>query len=579
MKKTSDNTGNVGICKINIVAWAVVLILAIGLSFWASSEKIAKSYSWEGESVEISSLCGDPIMMDNVDFDAATGRFSPLNEDPWIMYSRANDQYTGVLISVQAPFDSDVETTLYWSAAGDDFLLESRKLFSRFTKGQRTCFMELPDYPVNIVRVDIDHECVIESISLSKAKVIEKNIFDSRFMLNFVIKFTLIFITLAVAYLAHRERVSKGGAPLKDIFIDPVKEGKKHLYEYDYIRTLAAILVIMMHTVGETYAPKVGMGEPGYFILKLVLALSLVCNVLYIMLSGALLLQPKEESIGEFYKNRLGRVLIPTISYFLLYMIQGYSSEVFKDGFWPGMAFIGKGLLTGRPDYMPHMWFIYAILGVYILAPFFRIMIKHITEGQLFGLILTGFILNIFSSYLPIFKIDFGIETPITGWIGVFLLGYYMTTEHAKNKYWWFMILGVLATVGTCVMVYFLPQYLYYESNWTPLMWLEGAGIFSFFFCFRSVFGKKNVVVASFAKYNFSIMLVHVLFLMKVVCPIGWQYESEHGHLRWCILGMIVVTFIMSYLFSILYDQTAIAAANYVYGKIVGKKKKEIREC
>lgn len=554
----------------------VIILLLMALVLAAACSSYRLSHSYELKNTEDASSMVNLVTMEgiyeNVDYDAQSGSYIPLNDDPWMLFNGLNQSFKGILIELKEAVSTDIEVKVYWTKEGEDALSESRTVKGKVDRGQNNTYLRLPSYSVNMVRVDIDGECRLDALKLTKSGVSKKTYFGSDFVIATLIRGILIFIVLYLAYLAHIERIRNGSRPVLGLFVDARKEGRR--YELDYIRTLAAILVIMMHSVIENYAPSVSIGEPGYRILKMVLAVSLVCNVLYIMLSGALLLKPGNESIGEFYKKRLGKVLIPTVSYYLLYMLQGFHADVFKDGILSGILMIGKGLLTSRPDYMLHMWFIYAILSLYILAPFLRIVISHISERQLFGLILAGFIFDVFASYLPMFGMNFGIDTPIASWMGVFLLGYYMTTEDAKKKYKFFMVLGALGLITTCLLVYYLPQYLYYESNWTPMMWLEGAGVFAFFLYFRKIFGKYNIVIASISKYNFSIMLVHVLLLMKFILPIGWQLEGDYGHLRFFIIGIILVSFVCSYLVSVFYDNTAIIAANYVYGKIMKKSGK-----
>lgn len=562
--------------KISAVAIIVILVLGIVFAMALSMNKASNSYKLDsdvtnGLSQNYESLIGREVISDNVDFDISTGDYHPTGDDAWILYSGINNSYEGVFLELLDNVPENTEVKIYWTREGDEALSESRTATGYISKDENTLFLNLPSYSINYLRIDIDRECKITSVTLSKDKAVHTLHFGAEFLLAFIIRCLIIIPVLYIAYLAHLERIMKGSHPIGGLFADPVRPGVKHLYEYDYIRTLAAVLVIMMHSVIENFAPSVAKGEPGYLILKMVLAISLVCNVLYIMLSGALLLKPSRESIKDFYLRRLGKVLIPTVSYYLLYMIQGYGEAVFEDGLGKGILTILKGLMTSRPEYMLHMWFIYAILGLYIFAPFLRILIANITEAQLFGLIVAGFVFDIFGTVLPMFGIGFGIDTPIAGWMGVFLLGYYITTEHAKNKYPLFMILGALGLVTTCILVYQRPDLLYYESNWAPLMWLEGAGIFAFFIYFRKIFGKRNIIIASISKYNFSIMLVHVLLLMKVILPTGWRLESEYGHLRIFILGIIIVCFVMSYLVSVLYDNTAVIAANYIYSKLTKK--------
>lgn len=553
----------------------IIFILSAIFSYALSLGELNYSYSLDPEAKEVS-LNDYLLSCENTDYNLDTGLYKPSNDDPWILYSQINNQYNGILIKLNKKASKDIPIKLYWTIKGSEALSERNTIEAVINKDFDAAYLSLPKFEINMIRLDIDEECTIESISLSDINIVKKPLYNYGFMKAMLIRFFIVFLILFGAYKYHLLRVQNGQKLISGFFINPLKEGVVHHYELDFIRALAALLVIMMHSVIETYAPSVSIGDPGYFTLKMVLAISLVCNALYIMLSGALLLQPKEESIKDFYKKRLTKVLIPTISYYLLYMFQGYPKEVFKDGIWSGLKEIGLGLLTSRPQYMLHMWFIYAILGLYILAPFLRIMISHITQGQLLGLIIAGFVCDILASTLPYFSLSFGIETPLASWMGVFLLGYYMTTEHAKRYYKLFMGLGVLGLIITCFSVYYHPEYLYYESNWAPMMWLEGAGIFAFFIYFKKLFGKKNIIVQTISKYNFSIMLIHVLLLMKFILPTGWRMQASYGHLSLFIIGMIIVCFLMSYVVSLIYDNTVISAVDYYLYKAIHKK--EIHE-
>ena len=569
MNDISKNKGQINntlsVRRKKLFVFILILLCGVVSAVLLSFNKLSFSYKWDNEDNVIDLSKYDQIV-DNVELDWDSGRYSPINDDPWILFRGIDNQYKGILITLKEPVNENVEVKMYWTHMGDDALSESRTRTVFIDKGEKSAYLRLPGYAVGMIRVDIDAKCQLESIEVSNNSC-EKSIrIRTEFVVAFLIRLALIVCILYVAYLAHLERVSKGSPVVKGLFFDEIRPGRS--YEYDYIRTLAALLVIMMHSVIENFAPTVAKGDAGYLILKLVLAFSLVCNALYIMLSGALLLKPSKETIGEFYKKRLPKVLIPTISYYMLYMIQGFGSEVFKDGLLNGLWLILKGLLTSRPEYMLHMWFIYAILSLYIFAPFLRIIVANISHGQLFGLVVAGFVFDVFATVLPMNGLSFGIDTPIASWMGVFLLGYYMTTDHAKNKQVLFMILGVIALGVTCVLVYNRPDLLYYESNWAPLMWIEGAGVFAFFIYFKKIFGKHNPIIAAISKFNFSIMLVHVLLLMKFILPIGWRMEGEYGHLRIFIIGIILVCFVMSFLVSVIYDNTVIIAMNYLYRRL-----------
>lgn len=515
--------------------------------------------------------------VNDVSFDPSSGTYDAVEDgDAYILYEGTGKGFKGVFLKLDAPALKDLDFKIYWTAAGDGNLSEQLSESTVIKAGHDSAFIGLPSYELGLLRVDISDDCVINTLALTSSKPSVRYSLSKENISVFALRLVLIFGVLFLAMLSFEEDDKKGTLSLKTVLIG--KDAPGHRYELDRVRTLAAIMVIMMHSICDIFIPHVEKGQPGYTVFRFVLAASLGCNALYVMLSGCLILRPSEESLKDFYIKRAGRVVIPTLCYYFLYMLLGYPKEMFGNGVVEGLKNCGKELLSGRSAYMPHMWLVYTILGLYILAPFLRILLKHITEGQLFGLLIAGFVINMLIMYLPLAGLSFGIETPIASWIGLFLLGYYMNTEHAKKYYTAFMILGVIGFVLSFVMIYHDPDILYYTCNQAPNMWLVGCGVFAFFNRFKNVFGKKNVVIGTLSKYNFSIMLVHILLLMKVVLPVGWRMEYEYGHLTLFIVLIIVVCLILSYVCALIYDNTAVKAAMFVYDKITGKGRTKAKD-
>lgn len=77
---------------------------------------------------------------------------------------------------------------------------------------------------------------------------------------------------------------------------------KRQVY-LDKLRVLATVLVIAVHTVslGSTLVPERSAVWYGFEISNY---LFLCCNLLFIMISGALLLPVKGEPAGQFYRKR-----------------------------------------------------------------------------------------------------------------------------------------------------------------------------------------------------------------------------------------------------------------------------------
>lgn len=114
----------------------------------------------------------------------------------------------------------------------------------------------------------------------------------------------------------------------------------------DYLRVLAAVLVILAHAC----SPMVDAADADWKRLVLVLGLSLglCCNILYVMLSGTLLLGGgrQQEGVLSFYIRRASKVVIPLIAYYLLLLYLNHE-VAFLPPRQIGAAL--KRVMTGRP--------------------------------------------------------------------------------------------------------------------------------------------------------------------------------------------------------------------------------------
>lgn len=144
---------------------------------------------------------------------------------------------------------------------------------------------------------------------------------------------------------------------------------------FDLIRTIAIIFVICIHSMGT-------LNEIPRNNITLNLIISIYNCIIYsgvplfVMLSGALLLE-KEERVILFFRKRFQRVLIPFIIWslivFILQMItekKDFQLELLED-------FFSKLFFDGVHGIY---WYIYMLLGLYILTPVLRILLKYSGE-------------------------------------------------------------------------------------------------------------------------------------------------------------------------------------------------------
>lgn len=227
----------------------------------------------------------------------------------------------------------------------------------------------------------------------------------------------------------------------------------------DLVRTVAIVLVILLHASIEPNPSLDIMSSQGvqlWWTSNVYDSIARMAVPLFVMLTGALLLQPskKEESLGVFFKKRWNRIGIPVIFWAIIYILWDFSIK----GQPLTLTSISQDILAG--PYV-HFWYVYLLLGLYLITPIIRIVVAHadwkiVRYFLVLWFIGTGIIslLSLVSSISPQ-TVWFRDEVfLLTGIIGYFILGAYVTRLkfHRTTLY----LLFILGTISTIFATYFL---------------------------------------------------------------------------------------------------------------------------
>src|SRR5690554_6570471 len=89
------------------------------------------------------------------------------------------------------------------------------------------------------------------------------------------------------------------------------------------------------------------------------------CVPIFLMITGVLLLN-RQEDLPAFFRKRYRRILPPLLFWSLFYL--GWYSWQGEDygGLWGGI----RSMLHGPVAF--HLWYLYAIVGIYLFVPFLR---------------------------------------------------------------------------------------------------------------------------------------------------------------------------------------------------------------
>ncbi len=151
----------------------------------------------------------------------------------------------------------------------------------------------------------------------------------------------------------------------------------------DNSRVLSMFAVVFAHAASSVIA-RSAVGSESWIIANFYCSVGRWCVPVFIMISGALLLDPgRNESMRTFYKKRLSRILWPILFWSIFYSLWTYLNGA-AAGNPPAATVLAKKLLIGNSYY--HMWFIYMMLGLYVFTPLFRKITLHSTNSELLPL-------------------------------------------------------------------------------------------------------------------------------------------------------------------------------------------------
>ena len=344
---------------------------------------------------------------------------------------------------------------------------------------------------------------------------------------------------------------------IKEIDKEIPKTSKRY-FGIDLIRVVACFLVMQTHA-GEIYYIE-DNGDlirnekniwPGIFN-----SLARVCVPLFVMISGYLLL-PMKTDYSTFLKKRFTRVSFPFIVFCIFYDIYYYIRGVIDV---KTMLINIPKIFINYGSELGHLWFMYMIMGVYLLIPIFSPWIKS-AKKEHFYFYFVIWLISSFSCYIHLAfpqiwgEVYWNNNTVVQGFIGDFgyaVLGAFIKL-HLKEKNLY--ILGIiLYLIGSGFTMF---GFLYKREEATTCEEIEVTwkfdsinvviATFGVFLLLRKVECKNEKVVKIFndiALKSYGMYLIHIFFLQFF----KYVFDAPNQFPLWCIFVIAILTFITSYL-------------------------------
>lgn len=341
----------------------------------------------------------------------------------------------------------------------------------------------------------------------------------------------------------------------------------------DTLRTLATIGVIIIHVssplVNMTYAKNM----PYWWIGNVVDSVVRFSVPLFLMLSGATLLN-KDYNVIAFYKKRLTRVFVPFMFWMVAYLVYRYlmlypkerPNEMNTILQWSVDLFLKEGISK-------HLWYVYMILFIYLFVPALGKWLRRLSNSRLMALLLGWVVVSFFCKSMPINQYCWssGYADKLLGYFlhtGYLVLGFYLANLSFKlvriRLYSAFVFF--VCAISTAVFVYFSSKNAHkldlgYYSYFTLFSILQTSSLF-LWVKDTTVGNKFTIQIQSIVSgYSYGIYLVHIM-VIGIFFRYGIFWTMAHPLIS--LLLLTVMTLITS--FVIIYVLRKIPFGKYIAG-------------
>ena len=312
-----------------------------------------------------------------------------------------------------------------------------------------------------------------------------------------------------------------------------MENSNKRIIYADLLRIIATFAVIVLHVSASKWYDT-PVKDFNWQVYNLYDSLVRWSVPVFVMLSGMFFLNPnKEIDFKKLFCKYILRILLAIVFWGLFYQF----SDIFSKFILHHETISLKKIVVafakipfGPPYY--HLWYLYMLIGLYLLSPIYRIFSKSATEKQFQYLLILFFTLglclpfgkNILLHFDSRLNINFEVSE-LVNYSGYFFAGYYFSkysiSKKMKTTIYFFAICSFLFTIAGTSYISIKnkePNGALY-GNLLPTTMFEAFTIFIFI---KNIFEKKEVseksytLISKTSQCTFGIYLIHALIITVV---------------------------------------------------------------
>lgn len=298
----------------------------------------------------------------------------------------------------------------------------------------------------------------------------------------------------------------------------------------DNLRVLACFLVLLTHSTMPIQEP-----EKEMFWEFALFFIGTPASELFLALSGTVLL-PVETGFRHFYKRRFIKLLPPLIIWSVLgVLLFTRTQDLPWNTAWDLIIHIPVQPAIGV------YWFVYAIAGLYLFAPFISPWLKTASKRQI-EFFLTLWLINLIIPWILQFYPNFAgrfsssgsyywVLYCFGGFLGYWLMGYYLNKYPIKigRNYKWIALMALF--IAYPVFVFIARRHGYDINELSGNLQIGSAVCVAFLYTLLQNISFSNRIQKAFtgiAKYSFGIYLTHVYIARELYWGV---FDGSHIHI------------------------------------------------
>lgn len=335
----------------------------------------------------------------------------------------------------------------------------------------------------------------------------------------------------------------------------------------ELLRVISCLLVICIH-VSNYYSRGYGkISESSYIVSIIINGYSRVAVPIFFMISGYLLIH-EHIAIKKSLRRVIGTAWI-LIFWSGVYCIWNF---FYRDKIYD------LQLLFEEPV-KKHLWFLYAILGMYIALPFLQCLLKNMPPLLMKYFVLLWVLFLTVNYVLALLDMEVTYQVPLVGsscYLGYFIMGYLIRCFEGRIpvKKWECVVIALVAGMITVAATYLYTDYKgfhverFFEYR-NILIGISATAVFIGVLQGKEQQLKKNTLklIRCISRHSLTIYLSHILFLdiIKKECNPRGLFSGVG------IILYVGIVFVITFVFSVIFDRISGKIQKIVQAIIKGK--------